>query len=59
MWYYVWLIMKEKTIQKTVTLYESLVKDIQKFADKNYDGDFSQALRKLSRIGIGKIDPKI
>jgi len=48
--------MKEKRIQKTVTLYESLVKNIQEFADKNYDGDFSQALRKISIIGIKKLN---
>ena len=50
--------MKEKRIQKTVTLYESLVKDIQEFADKHYDEDFSQALRKIAGIGLEKIESK-
>jgi len=49
------LIMKEKTQNKTVVLYESLIIDIQKFADKHYNGDFSQALRKISRIGLEHI----
>jgi len=49
---------KEKRIQKTITLYDSLVKDIQEFADKYYDEDFSQALRKIARIGLEKIKSK-
>jgi len=44
----------EIKIQTTVTLYESLVKHIQQFADEHYDGDFSQGLRKIVRMWIEK-----
>jgi len=38
---------KEKRLQKTSGLFKSQIDAIQDFADKEYDGDFSQALRKI------------
>ena len=44
--------MSEKRKQKTITLFQSQVIEIQKFADEQYDGDFSQGLRKIVRRWI-------
>ncbi len=41
---------KEKRKQKTVTLYESQIELVQKFANVYYDEDFSQGLRKIIRL---------
>lgn len=42
--------MSEKVKQKTITLYESQISLVQGFSDEHYDGDFSQALRKIIRL---------
>lgn len=40
----------EKREQKTVTLFESQIELVQKFANEYYDEDFSQGLRKIIRL---------
>lgn len=35
---------------KTVTLYESQITAVKKFADEHFDGDFSQGLRKIVKL---------
>lgn len=35
---------------RTVILFESQLKAIQNFANKEYDGDLSQGLRKIVRL---------
>jgi len=46
--------MHEKRKQRTITLYESQIELVQKFADEYYDEDFSQGLRKIIRMWIEK-----
>lgn len=42
----------ESKRQKTVTLYESQIPIVQEFSNDNYDGDFSQGLRKIIKFWV-------
>ncbi len=47
--------MVETKKQRSVILFETQLEVIQKFANDNYDGDFSQGLRKIVRLWMEKL----
>lgn len=46
--------MKEKRKARSVIIFESQINKIQQFSDENYDGDFSQGLRKIIGMWINE-----